>query len=109
MASEITALDVDTTPALAPPPGITPNFVNPYSQAALAYRLAIAILAVATLAVMARLFTKLKIMKRMENEDCMGASRSSGFSPLTNRCADPCMGMMGPQSTGIQCLMYRRR
>ncbi|KAJ8105749.1 hypothetical protein OPT61_g9993 [Boeremia exigua] len=54
-------------PALAPPPGVTPNFVNP---ANLSHpELAVLQLTLATLVVWMRIYTKLRVLKRMLAED----------------------------------------
>ena len=55
-------------PALPPPPGITPNFVNPPNLRAPAWSALQLVLA--TIAVAVRLYTKRFIVRRMLAEDC---------------------------------------
>ena len=57
-------------PALLPPNGVEPNFVDPYSDAYMARILGIALLVLATMAVAARIFTKLRIVRKVDPEDC---------------------------------------
>lgn len=60
--------DILNGPALAPPPGINPNFDNPENLAH--PELAVLQLIVATLVVAMRLYTKLGILRNMLAEDC---------------------------------------
>ena len=62
----------DNVPALAPPAGITPNFVNPYSLSPAFVAAAIVCLLFATAALIIRLATSLLgSNKRLHIEDCM--------------------------------------
>ena len=61
------------SPALAPPPGVTPNFENPESLRQ--PELAVVQLILVTLVVCMRLFTKKVVVKKMLAEDC-----KSGFN-----------------------------
>ena len=61
------------SPALDPPAGITPNFVDPENLAN--NPLAITLLTVSTLVVWARLYTKIVIVKRLVVEDCKCCAR----------------------------------
>ena len=62
--------------ALAPPPGVTPNFADPPNL----YNLSIAIFALCsclgTLAVILRMGTKLFIIRQTAVEDCISSSPS---------------------------------
>jgi hypothetical protein len=55
-------------PALAPPPGVKPNFVNPDNLAHPG--LAVLQLTIATLVVLMRIYTKLGVLRKMQAEDC---------------------------------------
>ena len=55
-------------PALAPPPGVKPNFVNPDNLAHPG--LAVLQLTIATLVVLMRTYTKLGVLRKMQAEDC---------------------------------------
>ena len=58
-------------PGLPPPPGITPNFVDPYSRAWLATLTISITLAVTTLLVLIRTYTKYALNKfGLRWEDC---------------------------------------
>ena len=64
------SLHLDELPALAPPPGVTPNFVDPPSTAA-SFAIGLAIMiSVATLLFALRMFTRIYVMKQMQLEDC---------------------------------------
>ena len=65
-----TSLDPNTNFALAPPPGVIPNYDDPPTIArSLVAGLAIMIV-VATLAFAARLFTRVWVMKQIQLDDC---------------------------------------
>lgn len=62
---------LDQLPGLNPPPGITPNFANPpesYQDTIVATFTVC--LVVATLALAARLYTNVRIVKSVAIEDC---------------------------------------
>lgn len=62
------AMDILDEPALAPPPGVTPNFATPEN---LSYpEMAILQLVVTTLVVGLRLYTKGVILRKVMSEDC---------------------------------------
>ena len=63
-------MDGDRTPGLAPPPGITPNFVNPPSIHLEASITLVICLAITTPLVWLRLYTRLYIMKSRGLDDC---------------------------------------
>ena len=55
--------------ALPPPPGITPNFVNPYSAQTAIIAVLVACLVITTVLVASRLYTKLCVIKELGWED----------------------------------------
>ncbi len=55
-------------PALAPPRGVKPNFVDPSNLSH--PELAVLQLTVATLVVWMRIYTKIRVLKRILTEDC---------------------------------------
>ena len=57
-------------PALAPPPGVTPNFVNPPSFFTFSVVVVTLCLLFSTLAICMRMYTKLYIIRRVVLEDC---------------------------------------
>jgi hypothetical protein len=59
-----------TTPAMAPPPGVTPNFVNGESLLTIAVVTVGLCMFSITLALVLRLFTKIFIAKSMGWDDC---------------------------------------
>ena len=63
-------MDPDNTPALEPPPGVTPNFVDPYSDAPISSAITYLFFGIATVCLVLRLFARLKIMRQMQLEDC---------------------------------------
>ena len=68
----------DNFPALAPPPGVVPNFTNPYTTAP-PVRIAMAVMVgVATAACIARIFTKAYVMRQFQAEDCKHFSERTG-------------------------------
>ena len=61
----------DNVPALPPPPGVIPNFINPYSQNPAFVATAVLCLSFATASVVVRLTTSLRgPNKRLQIEDC---------------------------------------
>ena len=64
------SVNPDLTPALPPPEGVTPNFVNPYQDVNTERALCFVFLGFATVLLIARLFTRIKIMKKVGWEDC---------------------------------------
>lgn len=57
-------------PAMAPPPGITPNFVNPPNLEKEFYIDLILCLTISVLAVCMRMWTKARVMRKVQIEDC---------------------------------------
>lgn len=64
------SVDPNLIPALTPPEGVTPNFVDPETYVYLPLVFSFVCLALATIMLAARLFTRLVIMKKMAWEDC---------------------------------------
>ena len=68
--SSDTSVDIYTTPAGVPPPGVIPNLVDPiYLHTDHTFTFSLC-LAVSTVAVALRIFTKLYLMKHFRAEDC---------------------------------------
>ena len=57
------------SPAAKPPPGVTPNFVDPHNLEYLTYGLTAFFILLVTSSVGIRLFTKWKIVKNLVIED----------------------------------------
>ena len=68
--SSDTSVDIYTTPAGLAPPGVIPNLVNPFYLHTIDLITHILCLAVSTIAVALRVFTKLYLMKQFRAEDC---------------------------------------
>ena len=58
------------TPALEPPPDVSPNFTNPYSLRPFQMATGSICVTAATLIVAARFFTKFATSKRLQLEEC---------------------------------------
>lgn len=63
-------------PAMVPPPGITPNFVNPPNLNHIVVLTLVLCMVFSTLAVVMRMYTKLFIIRKTAFEDCMFATLS---------------------------------
>lgn len=57
-------------PGLEPPPGVTPDFESPYTLQPYQALTVAACIILTTVMVVARLFTKIKIIKAVKWEDC---------------------------------------
>lgn len=57
-------------PAMAPPPGQRPNFVNPSNFKAELYADVIICLVVSTVVVSMRMWTKIRLIRKLGLEDC---------------------------------------
>ena len=68
--SSDTPIDIYTTPAGTPPPGVVPNLVNPYYLHTIDLTAHVICLSVSTIAVALRVFTKARVMKQFQVEDC---------------------------------------
>ena len=64
------SVDIYNTPAGLAPPGVTPNLVNPFYLRTVDLTTHTLCLAVSTIAVALRIFTKVYIMKQVRTEDC---------------------------------------
>ena len=78
MASRTSMINLDATPALAPPLGLVPNFVHPYSEARSIYITVGVCTGLVTPALIVRIFTKAYIIKRVNLEDCKYTVPKSG-------------------------------
>lgn len=57
-------------PAMTPPPGVQPNFIDPPNFANTALVVELIFLILSTLAVIIRAYTKLRVNKKLDLEDC---------------------------------------
>lgn len=57
-------------PALAPPPGVVPNLTNPPESVVASYMVTSLTIAIATLAVLVRMYTRIFITKQVGFADC---------------------------------------
>ncbi|MCJ1458495.1 hypothetical protein MMC28_008868, partial [Mycoblastus sanguinarius] len=78
-AQPLSASSLDDTPAAPPPPGVTPNFINPENQLAVINPTLIICLSVATIFVWLRIYTKFLINKSHGDEDYTSFIAWSGF------------------------------
>lgn len=58
-------------PALAPPPGVVPNFTNPPNRLRLCVGVTVITITVSVIVVFLRLYTRIFRVKKMRLEDCM--------------------------------------
>lgn len=72
-------LPLERLPALSPPPGVTPNFVNPENYQSLIIALQTICLALATGFTALRIYTKLFIIKSFASEDYFSCFAWVGF------------------------------
>ena len=68
---DLSSSTLANTPALEPPPGVSPNFTNPYSLKPFQVATASICLTTATLVVAARFVAKFATSKRLQLEECM--------------------------------------
>ena len=59
-----------STPAGVPPPGIKPNFTNPHGNGAALISVASVLLVLMLVFVSARVYTKIKIIRKWSPDDC---------------------------------------
>ena len=71
------------SPAMAPPPGVLPNFVNPQNLRAVIIAIVALCGSISTLVFWMRMYTKLFIFRKTGWEDC-------NFCPLQIRCNQAC-------------------
>ena len=62
--------DPNTIPALHPPPGVTSNFVDPPMRAPATFPIAYMLFGLNTAGVVARIYTKAFVMRKMHLDDC---------------------------------------
>jgi len=65
------AMDPSKTPAAPPPPGVTPNFTNPSGSEYDTYSISIALCATASIALLARLYTRTFVLRVFGLDDGM--------------------------------------
>ncbi|KAB8297965.1 hypothetical protein EYC80_001742 [Monilinia laxa] len=66
-------------PALNPPPGVTPNFDNPYTLLPAADAVKIVTTVLATLAIFIRIYTKWRIIRVVHLEDYIAVAAWGGY------------------------------
>lgn len=67
-------------PALKPPPGVVPNFIDPPNLYDTAIAVQIVTLVLSTVAVAMRIYTKVRIIHQMAAADCRSFLFFAGFS-----------------------------
>ena len=70
--------DLSQIPALEPPPGVTPNFINPYTRGPMLLALSAVAIGIMYLFVMARFYAKIYVHKKLTWDDC-GSTESSNI------------------------------
>ena len=75
----VAELDLATTPAAPPPPGVTSNLINPPTEFRVLLATCIIAWSFTVPAVVIRLFTKLRVHGRLQYEDCECSSISYPF------------------------------
>ena len=68
--SNLPTMNLDQLPAAVPPPGVTPNLVNPDTQASTVFVTIGITVGLVAPAVIIRIFTKAYIIKTVNLEDC---------------------------------------
>ncbi len=58
-------------PAMAPPPAVEPNFVNPKNEFVYFVLTIVLTVTISTLALLVRMYTKISIIRKVGWEDCM--------------------------------------
>ena len=74
MAQAGNGLDASMLPGLAPPPGVTPDFVHPYSLRGPFIGMFAFYLAITAITTALRMYTKLYITKNLGWGDCMSST-----------------------------------
>ena len=70
-------------PAQIPPPGVTPNFIDPVTRAPMALGLGLAILLIMWCFTLARMFSKAVIARSFNAEDCKLHAMSMGAREMS--------------------------
>lgn len=71
-------------PALAPPPGVTPNFANPENILVVLVVVCTLCIFISTLVFWIRVYARLYIFRETEWEDCISLFRCFGIDIVTN-------------------------
>lgn len=58
-------------PAMVPPPGVTPNFVDPPNQRHIVLFVLIFYMTLSTIVILMRMYTKIFLLRKTVFEDCM--------------------------------------
>ncbi|ORY19191.1 hypothetical protein BCR34DRAFT_207628 [Clohesyomyces aquaticus] len=77
------SIDANTTPALEAHPGVISNLQNPYSLEPYVLATSVLCLTLATMATLARMFTKVYILKKVELEDYSLIVANATFAAFT--------------------------
>ncbi|EFY96983.2 GPCR, PTH11-type [Metarhizium robertsii ARSEF 23] len=83
--AEVEAVDIWTTPFLRPPPGVTPNFINPASRGPMVRAVMFSILPIMVLFVGFRIYTRLRLTQSVGVDDylcLLSAATVIAFSGL---------------------------
>ena len=75
MADANGPLSLADIPAAPPPPGVIPNYVNPYSEGPVLIIVGSIFVAIMLLFVSVRIYTKVKIVGKSSPDDCMSVSK----------------------------------
>ena len=70
MESTPDAVEIAQMPAATPPPGVTPNLVDPYSNGPVAIAICSILIFMMLVFVSIRLYVKLKIVQKLTPDDC---------------------------------------
>lgn len=62
--------DITQIPALKPPPGVTPNFVDPYTRGPLFLALTAVAIGIVYVFVIARIYCKICLQNKLSWDDC---------------------------------------
>jgi len=92
----MTPEELARTPAMPPPNGVTPNFVDPESRAPAAIALLSSFLAIMLIILSLKLFSRWYIIKKVGPDDW--TALAAGVRILVR------LFSMGSQVTGIRCL-----
>ena len=81
-------MDPNKTPALEPPPGVKSNLVDPYSQQSTLIVVSVVCIALTTIGVAARFYTRLAVFKQFDTTDGKSLHTNSHPPPRDHNRAD---------------------
>jgi len=70
MANTNDSMQLENLPAAKPPPGIVPNFVDPYSSGPILISVGSVFVVIMLAFVCVRIYTKVRIVRRSSLDDC---------------------------------------